>query len=115
MPATPDAPRAASRFERGCRLIFVSFFGLVGLGQPVSGAVPKGVFSLSAAGNPCRESILANPNVDGISIRQDWKELEPTEGIYDWTFLDSEVGRVAAAGKLDIHRSRCGSDTSAVS
>jgi len=104
MPATPDAPCAASRFERGCRLIFVSFFGLVGLGQPVSGAVPKGVFSLSGAGSACRESILANPNVDGVSIRQDWKDLEPTEGTYDWTFLDSEVGRIAAAGKQVLLR-----------
>ena len=78
MPATPDAPRAVSRFERGCRLIFVSLFGIVGLGQPVSGAVPKGVFSLSGAGSACRESILANPNVDGVSIRQDWKDLGRT-------------------------------------
>jgi hypothetical protein len=62
------------------------------------------VFSLSGAGNACRESILANPNVDGISIRQDWKDLEPAEGTYDWTFLDSEVGRIAAAGKQVILR-----------
>ncbi|MEP7250355.1 MAG: beta-galactosidase [Spartobacteria bacterium] len=34
-----------------------------------------------------------------MSIRQDWKDLEPTEGIYNWTFLDSEVARIKAAGK----------------
>jgi len=47
---------------------------------------------------------LANPSVDGISIRQDWKELEPTESVYDWSFLDSEVGRAAAAAKQVLLR-----------
>jgi Beta-galactosidase len=61
--------------------------------------VPQGVFSLSPAGVAVRESVLNNPNVDGISIRQDWKDLEPTEGAYNWSFLDSEVARAAAAGK----------------
>ena len=64
----------------------------------------RGVFSLSPSGNIAREPVLANPNVDGISIRQEWKDLEPAEGAYDWTFLDSEVGRVAAAGKQVLLR-----------
>ena len=63
-----------------------------------SGQVVRGVFSLSPAGVATRESVLSNPNVDGISIRQDWKDLEPSEGSYNWSFLDSEVARAAAAG-----------------
>jgi hypothetical protein len=51
-----------------------------------------------------RESVLNNPNVDGISIRQDWKDLEPTEASYNWSFLDSEVARAAAAGKSVLLR-----------
>ena len=69
-----------------------------------SGEVVRGVFSLAPSGNIAREPVLANPNVDGISIRQDWKDLEPAEGAYDWTFLDSEVGRAAAAGKQVLLR-----------
>ena len=48
--------------------------------------------------------MLNNPNVDGLSIRQDWGDLEPSEGVYNWTFLDSEVARAAAAGKLVLLR-----------
>lgn len=66
--------------------------------------VPRGVFSLSPAGIAARDSVLANPSVDGISIRQNWKDLEPSEGVYKWTFLDSEVARAAAAGKMVLLR-----------
>jgi hypothetical protein len=72
--------------------------------HPASGQVVRGVFSLSPAGSTARETVLANPNVDGISIRQDWTELEPTEGVFDWSFLDSEVARAAAAGKQVLLR-----------
>lgn len=57
------------------------------------------MFCLVAAGQKCSEAALSNPNVDGVSVRQAWSDLEPTEGRYDWTYLDSEVARAAAAGK----------------
>lgn len=66
--------------------------------------MPKGVFSLGAAGNPCAERVLQNPDVDGVSIRQNWSDLEPSEGVFDWSFLDSEVSRAAAAGKQVLLR-----------
>jgi len=72
--------------------------------NPLDAAVPKGVFSLPAAGKPTPESVLANPNVDGISIRQDWADLEPSEGVFDFSFLDSEVARAAASGKAILLR-----------
>jgi hypothetical protein len=42
--------------------------------------------------------------VDGISLRQDWSALEPTEGTYDFTYLDSAVAASAAAGKQVLLR-----------
>jgi hypothetical protein len=48
--------------------------------------------------------MLANPDVTGVSIRYAWASLEPTEGVYNWSFLDSEVARVAAAGKEALLR-----------
>jgi hypothetical protein len=69
-----------------------------------SAQVPRGVFSLSSAGVACQETVLSNPSVDGVGIRQNWRDLEPTEGIYDWDFLDSQVARVAAAGKKVLLR-----------
>jgi len=47
---------------------------------------------------------LANPDVIGVAIRYPWFDLEPTEGDFDWTFLDGEVARVAAAGKQVLLR-----------
>jgi hypothetical protein len=72
--------------------------------QEVNAAVPKGVFALAPSGKPCTASVLNNPNVDGLSIREDWKDLEPSEGSYNWTFLDSEVARATAAGKSVLLR-----------
>ena len=61
--------------------------------------VPRGVFSLFATGKPASQSVLDNPDVVGVSVRQNWADIEPSEGSFDWSFLDSEVARAAAAGK----------------
>jgi len=85
---------------------FLAIFG-VGLlltAHRAKGDVPKGVFSLSSAGHACADVVLSNPDVDGVSVRQDWAELEPNEGSLDFTFLDSEVARIAAAGKKILLR-----------
>jgi len=65
----------------------------------VIGQIPHGVFSLNGSGQGASEKALNNPDVMGISIRQGWMDLEPTEGNFDWSFLDSEVAKAAAAGK----------------
>lgn len=62
-------------------------------------AVPRGIFSLSPSGKKVSETVLANPDIIGVSIRQDWAALEPTEGNFDFSFLDSEVARCVGAGK----------------
>jgi hypothetical protein len=69
-----------------------------------SAQVTQGVFSLSPAGVACQDEVLSNPSVDGVGIRQNWRDLEPSEGVYSWDFLDSEVARVAAAGKKVLLR-----------
>lgn len=78
--------------------------GLLAFPRSVSSEVPRGVFSLSTAGKACDETVLTNPDVTGVALRQAWSDLEPTEGVFDWTFLDSEVARVAAAGKQILLR-----------
>jgi Beta-galactosidase len=83
-------------------LIVVVSVAVLG-GNSALGIVPHGVFSLSPAGVSCRDTVLSNPSVD-VSVRQDWKDLEPAEGVYDWSFLDSEIARVAAAGRMVLLR-----------
>jgi hypothetical protein len=61
--------------------------------------VPRGVFSLLSAGKSSKDVTLSNPDVDGISIRGGWIDIEPTEGVFSWTYLDTEVARAVGAGK----------------
>jgi hypothetical protein len=45
-------------------------------------------------------SMLTNPSVDGISIRMFWTDVEPTEGVFGWSTLDSLIAQTASAGKV---------------
>ncbi len=74
------------------------------LASSAGAEIPHGVFCLLPAGRACPASALNNSDVMGLGIRQTWADLEPTEGHYDWTFLDTEVGRAAAAGKVVLLR-----------
>ncbi len=67
--------------------------------RPLAAQMPRGVFSLFGTGTPAANDALNNPAVAGISIRQNWADLEPSEGNFDWSFLDSEVAKAATAGK----------------
>lgn len=80
------------------------FSGLLVIPTGAFSEIPRGIFSLSPAGSACRAAVLANPNVDGISIRQTWADLEPAEGHFNWSFLDAEIARAAAAGKQVLLR-----------
>lgn len=66
--------------------------------------VPEGVFSIANKDNQPQDEVLANPNVDGITIRQDWANLEPSEGNFNFSYLDSAVYASAAAGKIILLR-----------
>jgi hypothetical protein len=69
------------------------------------------VSSLGDVGVPCDAAVLAPSSVNQwVSIRSAWgglQPLEPTGGptnnptdpSYDWSYLDSEIGRVTTAGK----------------
>jgi len=71
---------------------------------PTPPTVPHGVFSLVPPGAPIKGATLANPSVDGISIRQAWADLEPSEGVFNWAYLDTEIGLARAAGKKVLLR-----------
>jgi Beta-galactosidase len=66
--------------------------------------IPRGVFSLGPGAEPADAQVLASPAVDGISVRQPWSNLERSPGVFDWSFLDSEISRAAKAGKMVLVR-----------
>ncbi len=73
------------------------------LSPPPAGAalppIPRGVYNIANSNIHCPDDVLANPNLTAISVRYAWRDLAPTEGTYDWSFLDEEVANAAAAGK----------------
>src|SRR5260370_20626808 len=76
---------------------------------PTAPTVPHGVFNLVPPGTTIKSATLANPSVDGISIRQAWADLEPSEGVYNWAYLDTEIGLTRSAGKKVLLRIEDGS------
>jgi hypothetical protein len=63
--------------------------------------IPRGVFCLLPVGQGAgRDPYVYNDaDVDGISVRQNWADLEPSEGVYDWRLLDAVTSKAATAGK----------------
>jgi len=66
--------------------------------------IPKGVFALIKAGAPTGLSVLSNPDVDGISLREGWSAVNPSEDVYDWSYFDAEITKAQNAGKKVLIR-----------
>ncbi len=61
--------------------------------------IPRGVYSIAGVDSDPVTRTLINPDVDGISLRTQWSTLEPTEGNFDWTYLDGAIALCTANGK----------------
>src|SRR6266571_4594694 len=63
--------------------------------------VPRGVFCLLPAGSGDGKdaAVYSDPSVDGISVRQHWCDLERSEGVFDFSYLDTVIAKAYAAGK----------------
>lgn len=69
-----------------------------------SPTVPRGVFNLVKAGGSINVNTLNNPAVDGISLRQSWSVVNPSDGVFNWSYLDNQVYTAAASGKKILIR-----------
>src|SRR5438094_4568942 len=93
-------PHRQSRLLTMCFLLIVVFCVFLALTDKAFSEIPRGVFCLLSTGVGVGDPfVYSDPDVDGISVRQRWGDLEPTEGFYDWTYLDGVTARAAAAGK----------------
>ncbi len=48
--------------------------------------------------------VLANPEVVGLAVRQNWSDLEPNEDNFDFSYLDGQVQAAADNGKVVLLR-----------
>jgi hypothetical protein len=60
---------------------------------------PHGVFALTAMDTDAPATYFADASVAGITLDSSWAALEPVQGTYDWTALDTRVATAAAAGR----------------
>ena len=76
------------------------------MAEKTNAEVPRGVFCLLGAGQGtgADSPIYSDPDIDGITFRQKWADLEPTEGVYDWSYLDDVIARATAGGKAILLR-----------
>ena len=79
----------------------VLFCAFLTMTEKAFSEIPRGVFCMLGVGGGVGPGpwVFSNPDVDGVSVREYWSNLEPVEGIYDWTYLDTVIARSAAAGK----------------
>ena len=74
-------------------------FALTCLSSPVL-AMPQGIYALMKQGTTSIPApILSNSSVDGISIRDSWNTLEPTEDVYYFDNLNKLITAASGAGK----------------
>ena len=63
---------------------------------PDAVAKPSGIFSSSGSGTT---AVLNHPSVRGVLVRAAWKDVEPTEGNFNFTSLDFQINNLKAKGK----------------
>jgi hypothetical protein len=108
MRALATSWRACSLPLHLAALVMLNCAALLAISQAHAAELPTGVYSLTPPGKPVHASILNHPDVAGVVLRGRWQEVEPSEGVYDWSYFDTELARVADAGKAVLLRISAG-------
>src|SRR5436305_8370046 len=59
---------------------------------------PIGVWGSFGVGHDIDPGLVNNRGIVGISVSDDWAEVEPAPGVYDWGTLDAKIAEAKAAG-----------------
>ncbi|MFQ5456599.1 MAG: beta-galactosidase [Nitrospirota bacterium] len=59
----------------------------------------SGIYLLGGVDHPVSNKLIAMPDIKGSSIRARWKNIEPSEGKYNWSYLDTEIKKAKAHKK----------------
>ena len=64
------------------------------------------VVRITGVADPLPNRVFKNPGVDGVYLRYYWRDVEPSQGKFDWKDLNYDLARALAAGKkfsIGIH------------
>ena len=82
------------------RSVWLVMIGLISVAEATVAPIPKGVFSMPASEtNGFPDSILNDSRIVGLDLGGKWADIEGTEGVYDWSSIDSELAKAEAHGK----------------
>jgi len=74
--------------------------GLISVAEATVPPIPKGIVCLANPGpNGFQDVILNDARIVGLDIGDQWADIEPTEGVYDWSSIDSQLAQAEAHGK----------------
>jgi hypothetical protein len=68
--------------------------------------IPHGYYVLRSAASDgvTPQAIIDDPKVAGVSLRRKWVSVNPRPGVYNWSYFDREIARIAKAGKeVQLH------------
>jgi hypothetical protein len=92
------------------RTICLLLLGLISVGVAAVPPIPKGIFSMPPSerdGFP--DQILDDPRIVGVDLGGAWGiDFETTEGVYDWSAVDSELAKAESHGKNVLLRINSG-------
>jgi hypothetical protein len=83
-----------------CTSVGLVMMGLLSVTEATVPPIPKGVVSMFATesgGFP--DSILNDSRIVGLDIGDQWQNIEATEGVYDWSSIDTQLPSATAHGK----------------
>ena len=73
---------------------------LISVAEATVAPIPKGIFCMPVQGaNGFPDQILNDSRVAGLDLGDQWQDIETTEGVYDWSTLDTELAQAEAHGK----------------
>jgi hypothetical protein len=82
-----------------CRSLFL-VIGFISVAEATVPPIPKGIVSTPAIethGFP--DQILNDTRIMGLDIGDQWQDIETTEGVYNWSSIDSALATAEAHGK----------------
>ena len=75
------------------------FSALLVLGTMSANAAPANFVYTSAGELAAAAAILERPDIEGAQVVYNWKLLEPSEGVYDFSPIEEDLARTDALGK----------------
>jgi hypothetical protein len=74
--------------------------GFISVAEATVPPIPKGIFCMPPAEpNGFPDQILNDSRIVGLDVVDAWANVETTEGVYDWSTLDSQLAQAAASEK----------------